>query len=305
MHEIRAEPIENSWILLCENRSKRPLGTDDRCPFCPGREAMTPPEIFAIREGPPDGPGWRIRVIPNKYPAVDLPDLKTPHEIVIETPDHNADIPDYTAEHLRDLLLVFRDRLREMCSKKDVKYVQLFRNKGARAGASIFHPHTQILALPFVPRRIKSELEFIREEGLDFERDGGTRTVAECGNFIAFAPYFSRFPYEIWVAPRVKRPDFSKTGEGELLHLALLLKKSVTALKHILGEIPYNLILHTLKDRDFHWHFEILPRYEGLAGFEVATGVYMNSKSPERAASDLRAAIKEEFDERRDSQTSV
>ncbi len=265
---------------------------------------MTPPEIFAIREGPPDGPGWRIRVIPNKYPAVDLPDLKTPHEIVIETPDHNADIPDYPAEHLRDLLLVFRERLKEMSSKKDVKYVQLFRNKGSRAGASIFHPHTQILALPFIPKRIKSELEFIRTEGLDFERDEGTRTVALEGDFIAFAPYFSRFPFETWVAPRKRRPDFAQTEEKELLPLALLLKKVISALKNILGEIPYNLILHTLKDRDFHWHFEILPRYEGLAGFEVATGVYMNSKSPERAASELRAAIKEESDERRDSQTS-
>ncbi len=295
MHEIRQEPIEESWILLSENRITRLKQPTDLCPFCPGKESLTPPEIMAIRDGgEPNSPNWKIRVIPNRYPAIGDPTGENYHEVVIETPDHGSDLALLDIEHLTLLLSVFRDRIKALYSKKNVKYVQLFKNHGEKAGASILHPHSQIIAIPFMPLRLKRELVyFLERDGLRREFNDPERIVAEEGGFIAFTPYGARFAFEVWIAPVERREDFTQTEDREFKDLARLLKKTLGALRAILNNPPYNLILHSLKEKGFHWHFEIIPRFEDIAGFEIATGAYINSVSPETAAEELRSKIKE------------
>ncbi len=320
--EIRYEPLKNVRVLLAPGRQSRPIqlkfGNHDRgkekCPFCEGRESMTPPEIWALSDDPgrkPDTPGWKIRVIPNKYPAL-MPGKKPRpqfidsiyekmdgighHELVIETPEHNMDISDHPVEFIAEILKVYRLRYRELWREPTTKYVQIFRNWGPLAGASLPHPHTQILAMPFVPEYPQRELLAMKKrpilcEMLQKELEHGKRIVGETDDFVAFAPFASRFAFETWIVPREHRPDFGEADDDELLQIAGLLKSIVTGLKRAIGEFSYNLIVHSMPDRYFHYHIEITPRIAGLAGFEVGTGVNINTVLPEDAAWKIKSSF--------------
>ncbi|HSA94587.1 MAG TPA: galactose-1-phosphate uridylyltransferase, partial [Acidobacteriota bacterium] len=282
MSELRKDLISGRWVIIATERSKRP--DDFRphglaapaaeaagfCPFCEGNEAKTPPEIYALRTPgtAPDTPGWTVRVVPNKFPALN-PGPPPPratrgvyqsmegrgvHEVVIENPNHALELADLPVAHGRDVLRVFQQRILAIEAGFHYQYVQIFKNKGKEAGASLSHPHSQIVATPIVPKRVKEEIygadrlfrafkecafcRILREE-----EAVGTRVIARNAHFTAFAPYASRFPFEMTVYPKRHSAFFTDIREEELVTLAEILKHVLTRLKDTVGDPPFNLVL--------------------------------------------------------------
>lgn len=331
--EIRRDPLDGRGVIVAPGRSARP--NDFRaggpgfgrkaCPFCEGREGETPPEIEAVRPGgsASDGPGWKVRVIPNKFPAL-TPSGRMPpagrfypetadegdgvHEVVVDSPDHEREWADMTPALVRNILSVFRSRLRALESRPGVRYVQIFKNRGAEAGASLRHPHTQILALPIVPPHIRSEMAALekryRVEGRCYfcrlleQEAAGPRRVGLDPHFAALAPFASRFPYEIHVLPRRHAPRFAETTDEELSALASMMVSLFRRLRRAAGDPPFHLVLRQAprpgrsstggNEAFAHWRFEILPILGRVAGFEWGTGFFINPVFPEEAADDLR-----------------
>jgi UDPglucose--hexose-1-phosphate uridylyltransferase len=340
MSELRKDLISGRWVIIATERSKRPddfrpAGGQPRaeeakgfCPFCEGSEGKTPPEVFALREHgtSPDGPGWRVRVVPNKFPALNR-GKEAPkhtrgvfewmegigvHEVIIENPDHDKELGDLPLEHVRDVLRVCQQRIRAIEEDLRYQYVQLFKNKGKEAGASLSHPHTQLVATPIVPKRIKEEMygaerlfrtfkeecafcRIIREEQAMAER-----LVDQNRHFAVITPFASRFPFEMAVYPLRHSPYFTVLRGEELESMAGILKAVLTRLKGTLGDPAYNMVLHQAPspalslrhwpdiDRNYHWHLEIFPILTKVAGFEWGTGYYINPVPPETAAGFLK-----------------
>ncbi len=289
------------------------------CPFCPGNESKTPHEVYASRpEGSPaDSSRWRVRVVPNKFPVLDPSLSPSPatdgiydkmggygvHEVVIETPDHSADFSSLPSEHAAEVVMAWHRRIRAIGADPRVKSVLLFRNRGAEAGASLAHPHTQIIALPIVPKLVMEEIQWARRyyewkercvfcDMMHDERTQGVRVIRETPHFLAFAPYASRFAYETWIVPRRHRAHFRDATDGELKELAMLLRDVTRRIAVALEDPPYNLLLHTAPCPEgdsphYHWHLEIMPRLTRVAGFEWGTGFYVNPIMPEDAARSL------------------
>jgi UDPglucose--hexose-1-phosphate uridylyltransferase len=333
--EYRRDPVTGRWVVIAPERSRRPMAlawAEPRhrpdaerrpCPFCPGSEYDTPNEVYALREPgtAADGPGWRLRVVPNKFPAVrhglnlaptpegpgtSVPGLSTPaygaHEVVIETPEHVSNPTALSDDALRDALDAFRARLLAHAADPRLVYASVFKNVGAEAGASLGHTHAQVVATPFVPDLIAAELRgaeaYHAEHGrcvfCDLLRDAGERVVFETDHFAAFAAFAPRFACELCVMPKKHAARFETLTES--LELARLLKRALRALDAALAEPAYNLCLHAAPLRSpeldhFHWHFEILPRTSRPAGFEWGAGCYVIDTPPERAAAVLRAAV--------------
>lgn len=343
MGELRKDPILGRWVIIASERSKRPGGfikekcapVDDRqtCPFCAGREHMTPPEIYSLRDPKtgPNQPGWRIRVVPNKYPAcgIDVPlkkkgyglhDMMTnfgAHEVIIETPDHDKEFKDRTKEEIADVIKVLQSRVEDLHRDERFRYLLIFKNKGKDAGASLPHPHHQIIGLPITAKRVREELQgaqayFKLKERCIFcdlieqEKAGGERIVYENEGFIGFCPYASRFPFEIWILPKDHSIDFyDNKAKARVIDLADMLKVVLVKYDKVLNDPQYNYILHAAPNRfprsgywqtigdDYHWHIELFPNLTKLAGFEHGSGFYINPVSPEMAAKYLREEIKE------------
>ncbi len=339
MSELRKDLISGRWVIIATERSKRPddfrpAGGPARaeappafCPFCEGNEGKTPPEVFALRgeTTPPDAPGWRVRVVPNKFPALNrgtTPAKHTKgifewmegigvHEVVIENPDHRLELSDLPPGHIRDVLRVFQQRIRAIEEDVRYQYVQLFKNKGKEAGASLSHPHSQIVATPIIPKRVKEEIygaerlhrslgecvfcRIIREE-----QAMGERLVLENRHFAVIAPYASRFPFELAIYPLQHSSFFTSLREEAIESLAEILKATLTRFKETLGDPPYNLVLHQAPNRVhalkawpeidgiYHWHIEVFPILTKVAGFEWGTGFYINPVPPETAAGFLK-----------------
>jgi len=339
MSELRKDLVSGRWVIIATERSKRP--DDFRpggggapvpeavgfCPFCEGSEGKTPPEVFALRSPgtAPDSPGWTVRVVPNKFPALTrgTPPPKAGegvfqwmegtgvHEVVIENPLHALELSDLPAAHIRDVLGVFQHRIRTIESELHYQYVQLFKNKGKEAGASLSHPHSQIVATPIIPKRVKEEIygadrlfrgfkecAFCRV--LAEERAAAKRVIAWNASFAVIAPYASRFPFEMAIYPLRHSAFFTEVRPDELVTLAETMKQALTRLKDTVGDPPYNMVLHqapnpslSLKgwpeiDQRYHWHIEIFPILTKVAGFEWGTGFYINPVPPETAAEFLR-----------------
>ena len=343
MPELRKDPISDRWVIISTERGKRPSdfklpsvseesGTGDNCPFCKGNEAKTPPEIIAWRDpnSKPNESGWEIRVIPNKFPALipegevnrtgmgvfDMMSGIGAHEVIVETPKHNEHLPDMSDEHVEKVLWAYKERILELGKDKRYRYSLVFKNYGKVAGASLSHPHSQLISTPITPRYLKMELKNSREYFLEKERcifcdiirqelGSGERLVYENEYFVAFTPFASRFPFEIWLLPRRHEYSFSIMPDEERLLLAQCLKDILKRLRVTLNDPPYNYVLHTApnpKPRpgkpdywgtlqyDFHWHIEIIPRLTKMAGFEWGSGLYINPTAPEEAAKFLREA---------------
>jgi len=339
MSELRHDPLSRRWVIIATERSGRPMDfTPEReaappgsfCPFCEGHEDKTPPEIMAVRApgSSPNGPGWSIRVIPNKYPALMIegnPDRRGTgiydrmrgigaHEVIVESPRHDLLIPDMSEEHLTSLVRVYAERVRDLMRDRRFKYILLFKNHLAPAGASLTHPHTQIIATPVTPRAVAQKLESSKAHHQTKERclvcdllqqeiEDGSRIVSLDDHFLVLAPFASRFPFELFIAPRRHSHSFVETPPEEQAALARALKDTLGRLRATLKDPPYNLVLHTAPNTetiprrshywdtlpfDFHWHLEILPRLTKMAGFEWGTGFYINPTPPEEAASFLR-----------------
>lgn len=337
--ELRKDHVSGRWVIIASERSKRPdefrpVQSEREpppaprfCPFCGGNESKTPPEIFAVRDGntPADAPGWRVRVVPNKFPALTrgaAPAKKSRgifesmdgigvHEVVIESPDHGLEMSDLPVDRLKEVLWTYRQRIGSIETEAPYKYIQLFKNKGREAGASLSHPHSQIVALPIIPKRIKEEIyiadrfhgrwgECIFCRTLVEERAAGERLVHVNSDFAALAPFASRFPFEMRILPLRHQARFSAIRDVELTGLAEILKTALMKLKTIVSDPPYNLVLHHSPhfdqaqrtwpriDRIYHWYLEILPVLTHVAGFEWGTGYYINPVPPEDAAAFLR-----------------
>ncbi len=329
MPELRKDAITRRWVIIATERAARPTdfppgaadpNASDSCPFCEGREAQTPPEIMAIRRlgTGANEPGWQVRVVPNKYPALRIEGSTTvlvqgmfetmggvgAHEIIIETPHHNLQPGMMNPRQLISVLWMYRERYRDLDRDERFKYLLLFRNHGRSAGASLSHPHSQLIALPIVPKRAMEELEgaqqyFAREgrcaycDVLRQEKTEQVRLVWENDEFAAFAPFAAWCPFELWILPKQHVASFGELGDGQIPSLAEVLHQVLGRLNHCLSNPPYNYIIHTAPYNDkvshfYHWHIEVIPRLSQVAGFEWGSGFYINTVPPEDAAKYLR-----------------
>ncbi len=342
MPELRHDPIQKRWVIIATERARRPSdfppepaspGGAGFCPFCEGNEDKTPPEIFAVRNsgGQADGPGWLIRVVSNKFPALRIEgDLDRAgvgmfdkmngvgaHEVVIETPCHDQNLAGLPDAHVGQLIDVYRQRLNDLKRDPRFRYILIFKNYGVTAGASLAHPHTQLIATPVTPKTVAQELDAAREHYVQRERclfcdvirqetQSQDRIVYDDGQYVALAPFASRFPFEVFLAPRQHAHDFGDLSEGDGQGFSRALREVLRRLKVTLNDPPYNFVLHTAPNTstaprrpgywttlpyDFHWHLEVIPRLTRVAGFEWGTGFYINPTPPEDAARFLREAV--------------
>lgn len=340
MSELRWDPLKRHWVIIATDRGRRPQDFHQEkvscpmtsCPFCYGNEAKTPGEVFAIRpSGAPNGPNWKVRVIPNKYPVLrvegdprsrayglyDVMEGLGAHEIIIETPDHDRGLADLSPEELVDVLKAYRARFLDLRNDLRLRYMVLFKNHGAMAGATLHHSHSQLIAVPLIPPVAATELNVCREffaskerciycDMIDFELSMGERVVKEFAGYVTVTPYASCFPFELRLFPRQHCHDFALLNDSQLVELAVAMKDMLTRLKVVLKDPPYNFILHTAPpphkrpgkpdywgalEHDYHWHIELVPRMTQVAGFEWGTGFYINPTAPEDAARFLREAL--------------
>ncbi len=307
--ELRKDYILDRYVLISSSRGKRPhqfaakiveAAGPEGCFFCPGNESLTPPEIMRV----PDGKGgWKIRVFPNKFSAVELSgDYKIrtdnkfytfssgygKHEVIAETPDHSKQLSDLSEEEIKEILQVYVSRINEISKIDGIKYVCVFKNHGNDAGTSIVHSHTQVIGLNLIPALVNDELSAIKKypscpycELIQNEKKSYRRCF-ENDNFVAFTPYASRFHYEIWVFPKNHIKSITLMNEYMLFDLAKIMKQILVKLKEMNAQ--YNYVLHYHNDDAFHFHIEFLPRMAIWAGFEYATNMAINAVSPEDAA---------------------
>lgn len=330
MPELRKDPVIGRWVIIATERSLRPndyvIEKEDnvndlsKCPFEEGNEFMTPPEILSYRDPNTNKneKGWWIRVIPNKYPALriegeldkrgvgmyDMMNGIGAHEIVIETPNHFEEMSDMQESHIEEIIWAWRDRVVDLKKDKRFKYILIFKNKGSQAGASLKHPHSQIIVLPIVPIRVFQELDGSRDyynfkdrcvfcDIIQQEIEEKDRLVEENHEFISIVPFAPRFPFELWILPKKHSSDFIDVSKSDVVSLSKVLKKSLLRLKKVLNDPPFNLIIHTSPldkyNLDYyHWHIEIMPRLTKVAGFEWGTGFYINPTRPEDCAKYLK-----------------
>jgi UDPglucose--hexose-1-phosphate uridylyltransferase len=328
MPELRRDPVIGRWVIISSDRGKRPhdysvqgdYPQGGTCPFCPGYEDRTPPEILAYyhtgREK--NKSGWWVRVIPNKYPALEIEASLNrtgdgmydkmsglgAHEVIIETPTHDQAYHAMEPTKLEDVFWAFRDRIADLKKDDRLEYILIFKNHGAAAGASLRHPHSQLIAMPMVPIRIKEEISGARNyfdykercvycDMIRQESEQKVRLVAENADFVAFAPYASRFPFEVWVMPKRHSSDYHDIQKTEVASLTAMMKNVLGKQNFVLDDAPFNFILHTAPLKTprlphYHWYIEIIPKLTKLAGFEQGTGFYINPTPPEDAAKTLR-----------------
>lgn len=340
MSELRQDPVSQRWVIIAQDRDNRPdefvaaatQRVANGCPFCAGNEIATPEAVAVYTTGnaqPHYGQPstWQVRVVPNKYPAV-RSDVNGPvrtellgsrcsaagvHEVIIEAPQHVASLTELDDDQLRLTWVAYRDRLSEHALEPRWRYGQVFKNVGSAAGASIEHTHSQLIVLPTVPHEIQTELTSCERHQqqtgrglladiLAQELSAGVRIVDQSNSFVAFCPFASRFPYEVWVLPRQAAARFQKSPftpqaytptDADLGELGWFVRKILTRLEVVLNRPAYNFFLHTAPfDRQphdyYHWHVEIFPRLTKAAGFEWSTGYFINPVSPEEAAAVLR-----------------
>lgn len=333
MPEVRKDPVLERWVIVSEERSGRPLTIPEpeavtdpsTCPFCPGNESETLPEIAACRAPGtrPDEPGWRVRVIPNKYPAVrrdaapieseDAPFERMAglghHEVIIEGEAHTRSLSELPVERLREVVGVYRDRLRALSDDDRIKSALIIKNVGAAAGASIEHSHSQLIATPVLPPAIEDELACTERAAavlggcpwcglIDREQDRGERIVAIGEELVALCPWAARQPYETWILPRGHQSHFETASDATLDALSVLLSRVLRGIETCMSHPPYNLAIHSapypIASREhLHWRITILPRVTRIAGYEQATGLYINPVAPERAAAAIRNSLGE------------
>src|SRR6185295_17161021 len=330
MPELRKDPITGRWVVVSTERQKRPMDFRfekataigrEHCPFCPGREHVTPPEVLAYRQsGAANGPGWDLRVVPNKFPALRVEGTLDregegmfdrmsgigAHEVIIETTDHDKGFASMSELEIERVLWAFRDRVLDLKNDIRFRYILLFKNQGAAAGATLEHGHSQLIALPIVPDFVREEIEGARRHYRAKERcvfcdilrqevAAGRRIIHENADIVALSPYAPRFPFETWLLPRSHGSRFEEAPRQLYESLARMLKSVLMRMDRALESPPYNLIIHSAPFSEdvadfYHWHVELMPKLTRTAGFEWGTGFYINPTSPEEAAQVLRTA---------------
>ncbi len=330
MPELRKDPITGRWVIIATDRAKRPSdfirqpvppAQNGVCPFDSGNEHKTPPEVLAYRNGGGrDQPGWRVRVVPNKFPVLGIEgDLSRQgegmydkmsgigaNEVIIETPDHAATLGDMPEQQIAEVLKAFQDRVSDLKRDRRFRYIILFRNYGEAAGASLEHPHSQLIALPVIPKVVKEEVDASREfyeakercifcDIIHEESSAGTRLISETDRFTVLAPYAPRFPFETWILPKQHASHYEDSAPALLDNLAWVLRSTIRKIDKVLERPAYNFIVHSSPVQEpalpyYHWHIEIMPKLTKVAGFEWGTGFYINPTPPEESARFLREA---------------
>lgn len=331
MPELRKDPVLGRWIIISKERRKRPTDfvveetktTGGFCPLCPGNEHTTPPEVLSFNANgdSPNQSDWQVRVVPNKYPALVIEgDLGKEgeglfdkmngigaHEVIIETPNHQECFSDLSEGNMSLVFKAYRERILDLEKDSRFRYVMLFKNYGKAAGASLEHSHSQLIALPILPRMLVSELngalsyykykerciycDIIRQE-----IQQGVRVVCQNDEFITVAPFAPRTPFEMWVLPKKHSSAFCNMTEHQIYLLSALFKESLKRLAKCIPNVPYNFVLHTQPLRaggleHYHWHFEIVPKLTSIAGFEWGSGFYINPMPPEETAQYLKDSM--------------
>ncbi|MGO9380393.1 MAG: galactose-1-phosphate uridylyltransferase [Dissulfurispiraceae bacterium] len=330
MPELRKDPISGRWVIISVERGKRPTDfispsqkrkAGGFCPFCPGNEHTTTPEIIAFRPAstPPNSPGWTLRAVPNKFPALqihgelhkmgegvfDKMNGIGAHEVIIETPDHQLSLATMPSRAVEDVLWAYYFRLMDLKKDFRFKYVLIFKNEGEVAGSSLEHSHSQLIALPIIPKTVKEEMDTAKQyydskercifcDIINQEIEAGKRVIYENDKYVALAPFAPREPFETWILPKHHESNFGPPDKS-FSGLTDILQRVLKQLDKVLDTPPYNFILHTSAFKDevndyYHWHIEIMPKLTRTAGFEWGSGFYINPTPPEEAAQFMREA---------------
>ncbi|BBH06907.1 UTP:galactose-1-phosphate uridylyltransferase [Prunus dulcis] len=307
--QLRKDSVTNRWVIFSPARAKRPSDFKSKspvnpnqqhqqqCPFCIGHEHECAPEIFRV---PPDNPDWKLRVIQNLYPALsrDIPAAEEGnnsdsgrvvvngfgfHDVVIETPVHSVQLSDLSPREIGEVLVTYTRRIKQLMSYDSIKYVQVFKNHGASAGASMSHSHSQIMALPVVPPAVATRLGM--SVGL----------IDVSAHFISIVPFAATFPFEMWIIPLDHSSHFHELDSEKAVELGGILKLVLRKMSLQLNNPPFNFMVQTSPLGDnasqllySHWFMQIVPQLSVVAGFEMGTGCYINPVFPEDAAKVLR-----------------
>lgn len=338
MPELRRDPITHGWVIFAPRRSKRPKDfftsgkgdSQQSCPFCPGQAPPEdPPPLVVVEAQSDDEDGlFEMKVLADKYPLLtgdeeyerfgegmyDLMHGYGSHEIIVESPRHGLRFDDFSEAHLTEIFSLYQSRIIELSRDRRIQHILLTRNIGHDAGAHIDHPHSHVVALPIVPKKLLEETDGARSyyqyrdrcifcDIIQQELSDQARLVLENEAFIAFCPYASRFPFEVTVIPKVHVPRFETIRYDEVRCLAAIMKRLIGGLNTLLNDPPLNYIVHSAPTvhvrrerfervgQFYHWHIEILPKLTRVAGFEWGSGFYINPMAPEEAAQHLRAAV--------------
>ncbi len=304
MSKFRQNPINKDWTIISTGRKKRPiavgpksaLSATERCPFCVGNEDMSPNKAYRL-----DG----VRVIPNKYPITDF------HEVIIHSPDHEKDFDELPLEHAELIIRTYVNRYNFYKNKRSDFYVHIYNNAGKEAGASIRHPHSQLVVFNRIPEEVSKEIEGSQEyfeknracpycSLIEKEISSRKRLVLESDFFVVLAPFESEWPYEITVFPKKHQADFGQTSGEELTDMASVLQQTLKAYNEVLSNPARNFWIHSLPIREnsdprakfYHWHLDLVPRIKTLGGLEMGAGIMVDDQvGPEEAARQLRAAL--------------
>ncbi len=332
MPDLRRDPIVGRWVIISTDRAGRPhdfahfepvqTTSTTLCPFCPGQEHLTPKEILAYRPqaGEPNLPGWTVRVVPNKFPALqvegemgreavgmyDRMNGIGAHEVIIETHDHKDMLADLPPKRIEDVLWAYRDRIVDLKRDQRFRYILVFKNHGQAAGATLEHTHSQLIALPVTPTSVLAEIDGCRTHYQQKERclycdiirqeiSDAERIVADNQEFICLTPFAPRFPFEMWILPKRHAAYFEESQKTQFELLARILSEALRRMDKVLTHPAYNFVLHSspLHEKTgefYHWHIELIPKLTQVAGFEWGTGFYINPVTPEEAAKFLREA---------------
>jgi UDPglucose--hexose-1-phosphate uridylyltransferase len=330
MSELRKDPIVRRWVVFAPGRNHRPSDfpsqrpaeqrSSEPCPFDEGNERYTPPEILAYRApgSLPNASGWNVRVFPNKFPALRVEEALErraegiydrmsgvgAHEVIVDSPDHVKELSELTPAQIELVLRAYRERIADLSQDLRIRYALVFKNHGERAGASLAHGHSQLIATPIVPQVVAEELEGSREhyqrtercvycDMIDHERRSEVRLVSECERLVAIQPFASRYPFETWILPRRHTAAFESSRPEDLRALAGMLRDMLARIRRALDRPHYNYVLHTAPCREpdlphYHWHLEITPQRTAMAGFEWGSGFFINPTPPEETAEYLR-----------------
>jgi len=325
MSEIRQDPTTKEWVIMARERAKRPHdfvrqqaeaeppAFESSCPFCPGNEAMTPPEILSYRDH--ETQSWRVRAFANKFPAL-APEGSTMrreeegfflgmdgigvHEVIVETPVHNKPLALMEDSGVADVLFAYQERCNAISRMPFVKLIIIFKNHGPSAGTSLEHPHSQLVATPVVPRHIRMQCEVairyyddtgrcLYSDLVGHELRIGKRVVMETERFVVFHPFASHQPFETWIVPKAHQACFGNASAEDLEDLAHVLRITLLKLYRGLNNPDFNYVIDTApagdENKDYYlWHLRIIPRLTEVAGFEIGSGIYINTALPEETA---------------------
>ncbi|PIA54010.1 hypothetical protein AQUCO_00900528v1 [Aquilegia coerulea] len=327
--EMRKDTVFNRWVIFSPARSRRPSdfkskspanpnNSNSSCPFCIGHEHECAPEIFRISSN--TNSDWKIRVIENLFPALSRdeeliqntnlnpnPSFLTCisgfgfHDVVIENPVHSVLLSDQSDSDVGDVLLAYKKRVLQLMCNESIKYVQVFKNHGASAGASMSHSHSQIMGLPIVPATVSIRLDSMKG---CFEETGKCSLcqvqceellINESKHFVSVVPFAASFPFEIWIVPRYHSSHFHELDDDKAVDLGGILKLMLLKLSRQLNDPPFNFMIHTspfmVESSQLpysHWFLQIVPQLSGIGGFEIGSGCYINPVFPEDAAKVMR-----------------